>query len=103
MLRRLTVIGSMLLAACVPVRSPAPLPSGYYNKEATRQETADWAAAQRVNTADAYRAFVNRHPKSRYAPAAIEKIRVIVAIGKPTIRNVARRGVESGGGRERSY
>ena len=96
MLRRLSVLGSLLLAACVPTQVPELQPAGYYNKVTTRAERADWRATRRADTAQAYRAFINKYPKSRYVPAAIERLKVVVKKKPPTVRRIKESG--SGGG-----
>lgn len=96
MLRRLSILGSLLLAACVPSLGPAGwTPSGYHNKVPTKAEAAAWRATQRANTASAYRAFINSYPRSRYVPAATAKLSAVVKKRPPVIRDV---GVRSGGG-----
>ncbi len=93
MLRRLSILGSLLLAACVPTQVPQLQPSGYYNKVATKAETADWRAAQRANTAAAYRAFINKYPRSRFVPAATARLSAIVKKKSPNIRDLTGGGV----------
>jgi hypothetical protein len=102
-LRRLSVLGSLLLAACIPTQVPELHPSGYYNRVATREETAAWRAAQRANTAHAYRAFINNYPRSRYVPAATAKLRSVVKKRPPTIRIFEGAGSNQGGGGRGGY
>jgi hypothetical protein len=78
-------------------------PSGYYNKVATRAETAAWREAQRVNTAAAYRGFINRYPRSPYVPAASAKLSALVKkTNPPTLWNVIGEGGASRGNAGRS-
>lgn len=97
MLRRLSILGSLLLAACVPSLGPAGwAPSGYYNRVATKAETAAWRAAQRANTARAYRAFINNYPRSRYVPMATKKLTIAVTKKPTVVRNVPRSNAARG-------
>lgn len=98
MLRRLSILGSLLLAACVPNYVPPLQPSGYYNRVATKEETAAWRAALRINTANAYRTFIHQYPRSRYVPAATAKLSAIVNRRQPDIRNISGAGNASQGG-----
>lgn len=98
MLRRLSILGSLLLAACVPTYVPPLQPSGYYNRVATKAETAAWREAQRINTARAYRNFIHQYPRSRYVPAATAKLKAIVNKPPPVIRDVFGSGSGGQGG-----
>lgn len=93
MLRRLSVLGSLLLAACVPFQgldlAPSPTAS-CYNKVPTKAEAMAWRSALRVNTDRSYRRFINSYPRSCYVPMATKKLSAAVT-KKPTIvRNVPR-------------
>jgi hypothetical protein len=103
MLRRLSILGSLLLAACVPNYVPPLQPSGYYNRVATKEETAAWRAALRINTASAYRTFIHNYPRSRYVPAATAKLSAIVNKQQPIIRNVFGGRESNGGGSRGGY
>lgn len=96
MLRRLSILGSLLLAACVP-QVPQVMPTAYYNKVATKAEANAWRAAQRLNTANAYRTFINSYPRSRYVPMAIERLSVIVKKSPSVVRVLSGSGGGSGG------
>jgi hypothetical protein len=91
MLRRLSVLGSLLLAACVPFQGLDLTPSAAascYNKVPTKAEAMAWRSAQRVNTDKSYRGFINNYPRSCYVPMATKKLSAAVT-KKPTIvRNV---------------
>ena len=54
MLRRLSVFGSLLLAACVPQGKGVATsnPASCYTKVPTEAEAMAWRSAQRVNTAE---------------------------------------------------
>ena len=90
MLRRLSVLGSLLLAACVP--TPGPGNSGLavscYDKVPTKAEAAAWRSAQNANSAKAYRAFINSYPRSCYVPAATAKLSTVVTKKPMTVRTV---------------
>ena len=94
MLRRLSILGSLLLAACVPAQWPGSVapPTSCYNKVPTPVEAMAWRSAQRVNSAKAYRAFINNYPRSCYVPAATDKLSAVVKKPPPVVR------VISGGG-----
>jgi hypothetical protein len=90
LLRRLSILGSMILAACVPVaglKSPT-YPANCYNQTPTRPELAAWRAAVKSNTAKAYRSFIRAYPQSCYVPMATAKIASVVDQQKPPIRNL---------------
>lgn len=87
MLRRLSILGSLLLAACVPMKdlnAPDPRPA---RMQSAGNELADWRHAQRENTRAAYRNFIRRHPKSRFVGIATLRMKTAVA-GKPAVRRV---------------
>ena len=90
MLRRLSVLGSLLLAACVPAQGPGGALYGQascYITPPTRAEAAAWRAAQSTNTARAYRAFINNYPRSCYVPAATDRLSRVVTKKPPPVRN----------------
>ena len=104
-LKRLSILGTMILAACVPASGPGrDMPSSYYNKVATKAETNAWRAAQRTNTPSAYRAFINSYPRSRYVPAATDRIKSMTK-RNPFLPRTIGAGREGGGreGGSRSY
>ena len=91
MLRRLSVLGSLLLAACVPALGPSVPPgsaASCYNKVPSRAEAAAWSAAKNVNSAQAYRAFINNYPRSCYVPAAVDRLSKITTKKPPVVRPV---------------
>ena len=99
MLRRLSVLGTLLLAACTtqgPGLSFNSLASCYTNVP-TKDEAAAWSAARRADTAKAYRSFIHRYPKSCYAPVATAKLTDNVQRTPSTARNLPEG--ESRGGR----
>jgi hypothetical protein len=89
-LKRLSILGSMLLAACVPSqRLPGPqTPANCYNNSPSTIELAAWRYAVRQNTRSAYRAFINSYPRSCFVPMATAKIANVAEKKKPPIRNV---------------
>src|SRR5262249_29977539 len=57
-----------------------------------------WREAQRVNTAAAYRTFINTYPRSPYVPAATAKLSALVKKNSPpTLWDVSREGSASKG------
>jgi hypothetical protein len=92
-LRRLSILGSMLLAACVPslrIDSPIVVAPNCYNFFPSKTEQAAWRAALRANTASAYRSFIRTYPRSCYVPAATARISTAVEKKPVTVRNVPR-------------
>jgi hypothetical protein len=89
-LKRLSILGSMLLAACVPSqRLPGPqTPANCYNNSPSTTELAAWRRAVRQNTRSAYRAFINAYPRSCFVPMATAKIANVAEKPRPPIRNV---------------
>ena len=98
MFRRLSILGTLLLAACVPSYGPGALTStaSCFNKAPTKAETTAWRKALTANTAKAYRAFINAHPRSCYVPQATEKLSSVVKRPPSVARDIA--GGGSGGG-----
>jgi hypothetical protein len=92
MLRRLSILGSLFLAACVPQGvGIAPInTANCYNKVPTKAEAMAWRSAQRVNTSKAYRGFINSYPRSCYIPAASAKLGAVVSKKPTVVRNVPR-------------
>jgi hypothetical protein len=89
MLRRLSILGSLLLAACVPGLGPGVAPTiSCYTKVPTKAEAGAWRSAQKANTPKAYRAFINSYPRSCYVPAATAKLSSVVTKKKTVVRNV---------------
>jgi hypothetical protein len=77
MLRRISVLFSVILAACIPTtrsNAPAPQANSCQNAAPTAIEASEWRRAQRVNTREAYRAFLMKYPRSCYAPFAALKM-----------------------------
>ena len=98
MLRRLTILGSLLLAACVPQGMGQQQSSNCYFKPPTKAEAMAWRSAQRVNTAKSYRKFINAYPRSCYVPEASYKLSTTVPKKPTTVRNVPPAGGVSAGG-----
>jgi hypothetical protein len=93
MLRRLSVLGSLLLVACVPFQDFDPTlgpAASCYNKVPTKSEAMAWRSAQRVNTDKSYRAFINNYPRSCYVPMATKKLSAAVSKRPTIVRNVPR-------------
>jgi hypothetical protein len=90
MLRRLSVLGALLLAACVPQGPGAGSGStaACSTKVPTKAEAMAWRSAQRVNTAKSYRGFINSYPRSCYVPAATDKLAAVVTKKPVVVRNV---------------
>jgi hypothetical protein len=100
MLRRLSILGSLLLAACVP-QGPGIGPqqsANCYFKPPTKAEAMAWRSAQRVNTAKSYRKFINAYPRSCYVPEASYKLSTTVPKKPTTVRNIPPAGGVSAGG-----
>jgi hypothetical protein len=93
MLRRLSILGSLLLAACVPSLGPIMAPSNAascYNKVPTKAEAMAWRSALRVNTDKSYRGFINNYPRSCYVPMATKNLATAVTRKPVVVRNVPR-------------
>lgn len=99
MLRRLSVLGTLLLAACTPQGPGLSLNTlaNCYTNVPTDAEAAAWRAAQRANTARAYRSFITRYPKSCYAPVASARLGRLVEKKPPVVRNVPKAKTVAGG------
>ena len=99
MLRRLSVLGTLLLTACVPSLGPGSLTTTIdcFNKPPTKAESAAWRSAQRVNTAKAYRRFINSYPRSCYVPAATAKISAPTQKPPSFLRNIVGGGSAAAG------
>lgn len=99
MLRRLSVLGSILLAACVPATGPgAKDTAACYDKVPSKAEAMEWRSAQRVNTAKSYRKFISLYPRSCYVPMATAKLSKFVDKKAPPVRNLPKPDKESGAG-----
>src|SRR5262245_9004953 len=88
MLRRLSILGSLLLTACVPQGIGPQQSAGCYNNPPTEAEAMAWRSAQRVNTAKSYRKFINSYPRSCYVPDASYKLSSTVPKQPTVVRNV---------------
>jgi hypothetical protein len=90
MLRRLSVLGALLLAACVPQGPGAGSSStaACSTKVPTKAEAMAWRSAKRVNTAKSYRGFINSYPRSCYVPAATNRLGAVVTKKPVVVRNV---------------
>ena len=97
--RRLSVFGTLLLAACTPQGPSLSVDSlaSCYTNVPTKAEAAAWNVARRANTAQAYRSFVNKYPRSCYAPVATAKLTGHVERIPANVRDL--NGGESRGGR----
>src|SRR5690349_11200727 len=90
MFRRLSVLGTLLLAACTPQGpnlSVNSLANCYFNVP-TKAESDAWNAARRANTAKAYRSFIHKYPKSCYAPVATARLTGNLQRTPATIRDL---------------
>lgn len=104
LLKRLSVLATMILAACVPSTGPGQnAPASQFNKTATRAEADAWRAAQNADTPAAYRAFIRSYPRSRYVPAATERISATAKKSPLSLRNVGAGRERGGGGASSSY
>ena len=113
MLKRISVLFSVVLAACVPsMRSNAPAPqaNSCQNAVPTAMEASEWRRAQRVNTRDAYRAFLLKYPRSCYAAFATLKMKRTVQQQPVVVRRMPAqpratrpRAVPIEGGQGRAY
>src|SRR5262245_12565557 len=99
MLRRLSVLGTLLLAACTSQGPNLSIDSlaNCYSNVPTREEAAAWSAARRADTAKAYRSFIHKYPKSCYAPVATAKLTDNVQRIPSTVRNLPEGGGSKGG------
>lgn len=93
MLKRISILASVFLAACVPgQRAGVPAPTSTQNcadPSPSLLERTAWRVAKRQNTEAAYRNFLTRYPRSCYAPLATAQIKKPVTVRKPTVvRNV---------------
>jgi hypothetical protein len=89
MLRRLSILGSLLLAACVPQGGLTPIKAASCAlNPPTGPEAMAWRSAKRVNTAKSYRGFINNYPHSCYVPAASAKLGTGVGKNKLVVRDV---------------
>ncbi|RJG45625.1 hypothetical protein [Mesorhizobium sp. DCY119] len=93
MLKRFSVLGSVLLAACVPFqRMAAPTPVSRVDTcnpvPFNLAEKLAWHAALKQNTSAAYRSFIKNHPRSCYVPMAKAKMSRAVVAKPVTMRNI---------------
>lgn len=104
MLRRLSILASLLVAACVPAGGPNST-ANCHNNPPTKAEAMAWRSAQRSNSAKSYRAFINSYPKSCYVPAAASKISGTVQKKPAVVRNVPKtsKPAKEAGGGSKSY
>jgi hypothetical protein len=87
-LRRLSILGSMLVAACVPTQRTYGPTSGApncYNYAPSQTELAAWRATIRANTASAYRSFIRTYPQSCYVAMATARISTAVEKKPPPL------------------
>ncbi len=105
MLRRLSILGSLLLAACVPAGYNVPPGSAAscYTRPPTQAEAGAWRNARQVNTARAYRDFINAYPRSCYVPAATEKLSALAQRKPVVVRNVPKSPKPKPGGGLKPY
>lgn len=82
MLKRVSVLLSVFLTACVPSWRPSTPPppesTNCQNTPPTAAEAAAWRSAQRLNTRESYRAFLGRYPRSCYAASAVSRLKTTV-------------------------
>lgn len=92
-LKRLSILGSMFLAACVPslrIDSSILGAPNCYDYYPSRIEQAAWRVTVRHNTASAYRSFIRKYPRSCYVPTATARISTAVQKKPVAVRNVPR-------------
>jgi hypothetical protein len=90
-LKRLSVLGSVLLAGCLPwqrVSGPTTTAPNCYDYSPSKTELTAWRSAIRQNTANGYRSFIKKYPRSCYVPMATAKISTGVQKTQPKMRNV---------------
>ncbi len=88
MLRRISILGTLILASCTPQGSNMTLASMFSGYRApTSAETVAWRNAQRSNTDQAYRNFISQYPDSSYVPAATSRLTKSVNRAPVAVRN----------------
>jgi hypothetical protein len=95
MFRRLSVLGTLLLAACTPQGpglSKTALSSCVTNAPSSA-EAAAWRAAVKNKTAQAYRSFINNYPNSCYTPLATARLSTLVDKKPTVVRNLPKTGI----------
>lgn len=108
LLKRLSVLGSVFLAACVPwqrTAGPTAVAPNCYDYSPSKTELAAWRATIRENTASAYRSFIKKYPRSCYVPMATAKISSTVEKTSPKVKKLSTVAPVVGGGASggRSY
>ena len=92
LLKRVSVLLSVFLTACVPSfrfpAPPTPEASNCQNTPPSAAESADWSRAQRLNTRESYRAFLARYPRSCYAGTAVSRMKTTVQKQPVAVRNL---------------
>ncbi|SCB60436.1 hypothetical protein GA0061105_1117 [Rhizobium aethiopicum] len=92
MLRKISILGTLILASCTSQGSNmtlASIISGYRNAPTAAEEVA-WRNARRSNTDRAYRNFISSYPNSSYVPVAASRITRSVKPKPVSVRNLDR-------------
>lgn len=92
MFRRLSVLGTLLLAACTPQGPGVTLSAlaNCYSNAPSDAEASAWREARRADTAKAYRSFVKKYPGSCYVPIATARLSRVVEKKPAVVRNLPR-------------
>jgi len=92
MLKRVSVLFSVFLTACVPswpyLTYAPPNASSCQNTPPSAAESAAWRRAQRMNTRQAYQAFLARYPRSCYGSSAVARMKTTVQRQPVTTRKL---------------
>ena len=91
-LKRLSILASMLVAACVP--SQYRVVPTYGALTQSQAELVAWRAAVKANTKAAYRAFIRAYPNSRYVPLATSRISTAVTTKPVAVKIVPKAGTK---------
>lgn len=106
MLKRVSVLFSVFLTACVPSWTYPPFaPTNARNCQSappSRVESADWRRAQKLNTRQSYQAFLAKHPRSCYGNLAVERMKKGVQRQPVAVRKLNTQS-ERGWGRGSAY
>ncbi|MBY4611243.1 hypothetical protein K6M90_26725 [Rhizobium sp. 9T] len=104
MLRKISILGTLILASCTSHGSNmtlASMISGYRGAPTAAEEVA-WRNARRSNTDQAYRNFISTYPNSSYVPVATSRITRSVKPRPVAVRNLGRPERSSSFGRSGS-
>lgn len=90
-MKRLSVLFTVFLTACLPMRvETPPRPAGPCDTQPpTAAEAAAWQNATSRKTRNAYRDFLMSYPRSCYAALATERMRAAPRPAPVTVRRVA--------------